>query len=308
MRTRLAVLEKHESKINIWHDYEILGGDEWRQSIPTNLAGSHILLYLVSAQSLASKNCNKELGDALNFDIRVIPIILEDCDWKYHQLSDFEVFPEKGKPINEWQPQSKGWQNVVSAIRKVVDSMQSQTLPSTLSDTPQQPPSMFPSVQKAALIQQVGKFLIMIGQLDKAIEAFNKTIELNPDDADSYNDRGIAFFLKGHNACAIADYDIAIRIKPEYDEAYNNRGVVYNYLGKYDYAIADYKEAIRIKPDYATAYSNRGAAYRDQGRYDHAISDYDKAIRIKPEYAVAYYNRGNAYSKKRRGCPCHSRL
>ena len=299
LRTRLAVMEQQESKITIWHDNEILPGDEWREAIFTNLANSDILLYLVSAQSLASKNCNKELADALNFKIRIIPIILEDCDWQSDKFSKFEVLPEKGKPINEWQPQSKGWQKVVSGIRRVVDTTQSQTPPSTSLDSPQQPPTLLLLVQQqVALIQQVGNFLIMIGQLDKAIEAFNKTIELNPDDADSYNYRGVAFFLKGHNACAIADYDIAIRIKPEYDEAYNNRGVVYNYLGKYDYAIADYKEAIRIKPDYAMAYSNRGAAYRELDKYDRAIEEYNEAIRIKPDYAEAYSNRALAYCDK----------
>ena len=129
LRTRLAVMEQHENKIKIWHDNKILPGDKWYQEISTNLSGSDILLYLVSAPSLASKNCNKELGDALDFKIRMIPIILEDCDWQKHPLGDFQVLPENGNPINEWQPQSKGWQNVVSGIRKVVDTMQSQTSP-----------------------------------------------------------------------------------------------------------------------------------------------------------------------------------
>ena len=250
LRTCLAVMEQHESKIKVWHDNEILPGDKWYQEISINLSGSDILLYLVSAQSLASENCNKELGDALNFDIRVISIILESCDWQKHPLSDFEVLPDKGKPINEWQHQSKGWQNVVSGIRNVVDTMQSQAPPPISSDSPQQPPTPLPSVQQqVALIQQQGKFLRMIGQLDKAIEAFNKTIELNPNDADSYNYRGAAYFFRKHYAHAIADYNKAIQIKPDYVEAYNNRGVAYRDQGNYDHAIADYNEAIRIKPD-----------------------------------------------------------
>ena len=52
--------------------------------------------------SLASKNCNKELAKALKSHIKVIPIILEHCDWQHHQLSDFEVLPLKGKPITKW--------------------------------------------------------------------------------------------------------------------------------------------------------------------------------------------------------------
>ena len=299
MRTCLAVLEQHECKIKIWHDNEILPSDKWRQSISTNLADSHILLYLVSADSLASQNCNKELGDALDFKIRMIPIILEDCDWQKHPLGDFQVLPENGKPINEWQPQSKGWQKVVSGIREVVDTMQSQTSPLTSPDSLQQPPTLLLLVQQqVALIQQQGKFLIMIGQINRAIEAFNKTIELNPNDADSYNYRGVAYFFRKHYAHAIADFDKAIQINPDYDEAYNNRGVAYRGQGKYDHAIADYTEAIRIKLDYAMAYNNRGVAYRELGKYDRAKEDYNEAIRIKPDYAEAYYNRGNAYLDK----------
>ena len=115
LKTRLAVMES-EGEIKLWDDNEILPGDEWYKDISTNLAGSDILLYLVSATSLASKNCNKELAEALNSKIKVIPIILEDCDWLNHQLSDFQALPDKGLPINEWQPESKGWQNVVAGI------------------------------------------------------------------------------------------------------------------------------------------------------------------------------------------------
>ena len=61
LRRRLAVMEK-QGKITLWDDNEILAGDEWYKDISNNLADSDILLYLVSASSLASENCNKELG------------------------------------------------------------------------------------------------------------------------------------------------------------------------------------------------------------------------------------------------------
>ena len=118
---------KRQGFISIWHDNEILGGDKWREEIfSTNLPNSELLFYLVSADSLASENCNRELAIALDEKIRVIPIILEACDWKNDQLGDCQAFPEKGKPINEWQPESKGWQSVVDGIRKVVKEIQNQ--------------------------------------------------------------------------------------------------------------------------------------------------------------------------------------
>ena len=117
--TSLDVLGQN-GLIDVWHDNEILPGDRWRDAIFNNLADSDILLYLTCRYSLASENCNKELTAALNPNIRVIPIILEHCDWQNHQLSDFQALPDKGKPINEWQPDSKGWLNVVEGIRKLL--------------------------------------------------------------------------------------------------------------------------------------------------------------------------------------------
>ena len=126
--TSLDVL-KQNGLIDIWHDNEILHGDKWRDEIFNNLADSDILLYLTCRYSLASENCNKELTAALKPNIRVIPIILEHCDWKNHQLSEFQALPDKGKPIydiNEWNAESKGWQNVVDGIREVINRVWSQ--------------------------------------------------------------------------------------------------------------------------------------------------------------------------------------
>ena len=136
--TRLGFL-KREGIINIWHDNEILPGDKWRDAIFNNLADSDLLLYLVSANSLDSENCNKELAAALTAEKKVIPIILEHCDWKSHRLEnshdlsteglhlsesefqilgDIQALPTRGKPLNEWRPKSKGWESVLKGIRE----------------------------------------------------------------------------------------------------------------------------------------------------------------------------------------------
>ena len=161
----LAVI-KNEGLISIWHDNEILPGDKWRDEIfSTHLPDSDILLYLVSRASLASENCNKELAGALNFKIRVIPIILESCDWLNHQLSDFQALPDGVLPINQWDHADNGWQNVVSGIRKVVGKMQSQTDSSS---------GMPENELRAELAFQQGNVLMMLGQIDSAIEAYSQ--------------------------------------------------------------------------------------------------------------------------------------
>ena len=87
--TSLAVM-KHQGLIEIWHDSEMYDGDKWQdETFSKHLPSSDLLLYLVSADSLASENCYKELAAALSAEIRVIPIILGRCDWLHHQLSRF---------------------------------------------------------------------------------------------------------------------------------------------------------------------------------------------------------------------------
>ena len=275
---RLDVMQQ-QNKLVTWHDAEMIGGGKWREEIFKHLADSDILLYLVSAASLASKNCNKELAEAVGSDIRIIPIILEHCDWQNHQLSDFQALPDKGKPINKWQPESDGWQNVVAGIREAIEEMQASVPKETLTEW----------------VFQQGNFLIMLRQIDKAIEAYSHALKLNPNNAATYNNHGAAYYIKDNYARGIEDYTKAIELKPDFALAYNNRGAAYGMRNDYDHAIADFSKAIELNPDDAIAYTNRGLAYSAEGNVDDAIADYTKAMKLNPNYANAYINRGVAY-------------
>ena len=286
----LAVM-KQQGIIAIWHDNEILPGDEWSEKISNNLDDSDILFYLVSASSLASENCNKELGESLDSRIRVIPIILERCDWQNHQLSDIQALPDEGRPINEWTPESTAWQNVVEGIRKAIDEMRDQ--PKTSPCITQEEIEIL-----TYLALQQGNFLMMLRQIDRAMEAYSRAITLDPEYALAYNNRGNTYGIKDDVDRAIEDYNRAIDLNPEYDLAYNNRGIAYSHKGAYDRAIEDYNKAIDLNPDDATAYNNRGTAYHFQKEYNHAIADYSQAIELNSDYATAYNNRGSAYSDR----------
>ena len=57
---------------------------------------------------------------------------------------------------------------------------------------------------------------------------------------------------------AIADYTKAIDLNPNYADAYNNRGGVYHDKGEHARAIVDFDAVINLQPDSAIAYYHRG--------------------------------------------------
>ena len=59
---------------------------------------------------------------------------------------------------------------------------------------------------------------------------------------------------------AIDAYDKALELDPNDTAAYNNRGVAKRNLGQYEAALADYDKALELEPDMAAAYNNRGYA------------------------------------------------
>ena len=87
----------------------------------------------------------------------------------------------------------------------------------------------------------------------------------------------------------------AIELDPNDAKVYYNRGITYGKKGEFDRAIEDFTKAIDLNPNYADAYYNRGVAYSNKGLVDYTIEDYTKVIALNPNYANAYYNRGRVW-------------
>ena len=133
-----------------------------------------------------------------------------------------------------------------------------------------------------------------IGMFDEAIDAYKKSISIEPNDCNTYFNMGIVLNDKGNLVESIEAYKKAISLKPNYAEAYSNMGVILKDQDKLDEAIDAYKKAITFKPDYAEAYDNMGVALKNQGKLEEAIEVYKKAILLKPSHVKSHYNMGNA--------------
>ena len=128
-----------------------------------------------------------------------------------------------------------------------------------------------------------------------SIEYLNSVLQLDPDNAVAYNNRGAAKSDLGDKEGAIRDYNRAIELEPDDAAAYYNRGVDKSELGDKAGAIRDYDRAIELKPDYAAAYNNRGVDKSALGDKEGAIRDYNIAIELKPDNAKYYDKRAALY-------------
>lgn len=126
LRVHLAVLRR-DKRIEEWYDRDILAGGEFDTEIAGRLESFNLFIILVSPDFLASDYCvEREMERALERhnlgDARVVPIILEPCDWMATALGDLKALPKDGKPISEWPNENKAFSYVVQQLRRILDS------------------------------------------------------------------------------------------------------------------------------------------------------------------------------------------
>ncbi len=77
---------------------------------------------------------------------------------------------------------------------------------------------------------------------------------------------------------AIAEFTNAINKDPNYAEAYSNRAVAYMLQGKNNKALDDLKKAKELKPDSATIRYNLASVHSLMGNTDYGLDELDEAL------------------------------
>ncbi|MEA5599310.1 CHAT domain-containing protein [Rivularia sp. UHCC 0363] len=134
------------------------------------------------------------------------------------------------------------------------------------------------------------------GNLELAIESYEKAVQIKPDVHEYWFNRGLTLFHLGQLEDAIASYDKAIKIKHDFYKGWYNRGRALGELGFLEEAIVSFNTAIEIRPNYQEAWSSNGLALLKLGRVDEAIFSYDKSLELEPLDPENWYYRGVALS------------
>ena len=128
LETHLAVLGR-EGRIEEWFDRKILAGSRIGAEIDERLEWCELFLPLVSPDFLASDYCyEREMSIALERhrtnDARVVPIIIEPCDWRHTPLGELKAVPRDAEPVALWDNENHAFLDVVTELRRIITAHQ----------------------------------------------------------------------------------------------------------------------------------------------------------------------------------------
>ena len=141
-----------------------------------------------------------------------------------------------------------------------------------------------------------GQDLEARGNLERAFEAYNASIQIHPSAAEVYAARGYIYLRFNSTAPALADLNRAVELDPEMTLAYYYRGLLLATGIDYDQALLNFTKAIQLDPDLADAYFQRAKiAFEENEDHEAAIEDLSAAIELTPDSANLYLTRGTVY-------------
>ncbi|MBE9115714.1 tetratricopeptide repeat protein [Lusitaniella coriacea LEGE 07157] len=135
-----------------------------------------------------------------------------------------------------------------------------------------------------------------LGRTEEALESLNRAIAIAPNDSLALYNRCTALAALERYQQAIDSCDRAIAGDGRWGEsdpsrAWVNRGVSLRRLGRHNEAIESYDRAIEINPNDALVWNNKGAVLYEVERYADALSAFEEALRLDPNHELARRNR-----------------
>ena len=141
-----------------------------------------------------------------------------------------------------------------------------------------------------AALSALGRFCFEKGWLNEAVTNFTDSLNLDPSDARTHVNLGVALMGLDRRAEAQSHFAEALRLDPNLAEAHVRLGFQLGSEGRDADALAHFAEAVRLKPDMLQARLNLGIALLKQGRQAEAIDQFNEVLRRDPGNQVALKN------------------
>lgn len=119
------------------------------------------------------------------------------------------------------------------------------------------------------------------------VETAPVKVEPPPPDFAFYRAQATQAMNANNLDAAIIALDKAIELKPGEAGPFVDKGIILTRREKYEGAIEQYSKAIELNPNYALAFFNRGILKEKVGKVDEALSDFEKAAELNSSDELA---------------------
>lgn len=138
---------------------------------------------------------------------------------------------------------------------------------------------------KETVLVHKGMDRVKRNELDEAMEFFDQVLEMNPENADAWNNKGVALFKMGRPGDALECYDRALAADPGNIEALRNRAFVLRAMERFEEALATYEMIIYDEPE-ALDFRNLATVLVGLGNLEEALGALMEASNIEPSIEV----------------------
>jgi tetratricopeptide (TPR) repeat protein len=148
----------------------------------------------------------------------------------------------------------------------------------------------------------LGRAYYSKAQLPEARAAFEKVLELHPQDTKAQTNIGLILETGGQTDAAIDAFRTAIAWQEKGAEAseqsYANLGSLLVEQGRTEEGLAALEKAVAMAPRNAFCHLKLGIAYRQLGRLENSEEQLTQATSLEQENATAHYQLGRLYKDK----------
>jgi tetratricopeptide (TPR) repeat protein len=142
---------------------------------------------------------------------------------------------------------------------------------------------------------RIGNAYMAQGKFGNAEVAFERAVNLNPSDAESYNNLGEALGELKQYPRALEAFNKAISLDAKLLKAKYNQAVSYDRMGNFHYSEFVFRNLIKSNPAYSLSYDGLAVTLSKAGRAKEAIAFHEKAIALDPREPSYYFNYAISY-------------
>lgn len=219
-------------------------------------------------------------------DVKITLVYTKSASVKFNLSSDKKGHFYKGgltPGMYEITAEKEGYVPVKSSLRiRMADTSQLEVKLNSFEG----------AAPKSSKLSRQGINLFNAGRYEEAIEILTQAISEDPSNPIFYNYRGTSFEKGGNLDKALEDYQKSAELKPDFILPTVKMGTIYAKKKDFEKAIEFYKKAIQLGDQDVTTYFNYGVCLMNLGNNEEAKVIFEKLISLDENYSDAYYQLG----------------